>query len=106
MLRIIIHYGLHFAMPVLFARLYDKEKWMRIYAIFLASMLVDLDHLFATPIFDPNRLSVGYHFLHSYYAMGVYALGLFFRPTRILAFALIFHLFTDIIDYMMKLIFS
>ena len=37
-----------------------------------AVMLIDLDHLLATPIFDPARCSIGFHPLHSYYAIGVY----------------------------------
>ncbi|MCR9205957.1 MAG: DUF6122 family protein, partial [Halobacteriovoraceae bacterium] len=78
-----------------------KEQWKRTYLIFFFSMLVDLDHLLSTPIFDPNRLSVGFHPLHSYYAIAIYVVGLFYKPTRILAFALIFHMLTDVIDYML-----
>lgn len=49
-------------------------------------MLVDLDHLFATPIFQANRCSINFHFLHTYYAMFVYAVLLFFRkPFNIIA---------------------
>jgi hypothetical protein len=102
MLRFIIHYGLHFIFPIFIARVFNKEKWKKIYLIFFASMLVDLDHLFSNPIFDPNRLSVGHHPLHSYYALAVYGAGLFYKPTRILSFALIFHMFTDVIDFMLS----
>ena len=31
----------------------------------LATWLVDLDHLLAEPVFDPERCSVGFHPLHS-----------------------------------------
>ena len=60
-------------------------------------MLVDLDHLLATPIFDPNRCSIGFHPLHSYYAIIIYLLGLFFLKGkyRIIAIGLLFHMFTD-----------
>lgn len=104
MLRFIIHYGLHFVAPILIAKLYDPRKWKDIYKIFLLSMLVDLDHLLSTPLFDPHRLSVGYHYFHSFAALGVYAFGLFFPRTRILSFALIFHMFTDVLDYGLFLI--
>ena len=37
-------------------------------------MLVDLDHLLADPIYDPERCSIGFHPLHSIPAIVVYAL--------------------------------
>ena len=30
----------------------------------IATMLVDIDHLLATPIYDPLRCSIGFHPLH------------------------------------------
>ncbi len=64
----------------------------------LATMLVDLDHLFATPIFEPGRCSINFHPLHTYWAMAVYVVLLFFKKTRIIAVGLLFHMFTDFID--------
>jgi hypothetical protein len=64
----------------------------------LATMLVDLDHLFATPIFDPGRCSINFHPLHTYWAMAGYVVLLFFKKTRIIAVGLLFHMFTDYID--------
>ncbi len=64
----------------------------------LATMLVDLDHLLATPIFDPGRCSINFHPLHTYWAMAGYVVLLFFRKTRIIAVGLLFHMFTDYID--------
>ena len=56
-----------------------------------STMLVDLDHVFARPIFDPHRCSIGFHPLHSYVAIGIYVLGLFHRKTRLLSLGLILH---------------
>ncbi len=64
----------------------------------LATMLVDVDHLFATPLFDPSRCSINFHPLHTYWAMGVYVLLLFLKKTRIIAVGLLFHMLTDYID--------
>lgn len=61
-------------------------------------MLVDLDHLLATPMFDPNRYSIGFHPLHSYSAIAVYFILLFFPKTRIIAVGLVFHMLTDFQD--------
>ncbi|EAQ42044.2 DUF6122 family protein [Polaribacter sp. MED152] len=98
MVKFIIHYSLHFLFPLAIAYIFFKEKWKTVYFIFLASMLVDLDHLLASPIFAENRCSINFHPLHTYYAMAIYFVGLFFKKTRILAIALLFHMLTDLID--------
>lgn len=64
----------------------------------LATMLVDVDHLFATPIFDSGRCSINFHPLHTCWAMSGYVVLLFFKKTRIIAVGLLFHMFTDYID--------
>lgn len=93
-----IHYGLHFVVPFFIAFFLFKKEWKTVYLIFLLSMLVDADHLLATPIFEKNRCSINFHPLHSYFAMGMYSIGLFFKKTRILCIALLFHMLTDFID--------
>ncbi len=64
------------------------------------TMLIDLDHLFATPIFDPNRCSISFHPLHTYWALAVYVLLLFFKKTRIIGIGLVLHIVADAIDCM------
>lgn len=67
----------------------------------LATMLVDLDHLLAYPnIFDPSRCSIGFHPLHSYYAIGLYFVLFLFPKWRIIAVGLLFHMLTDYVDCM------
>lgn len=100
-IREILHYFLHFVFPVFIAKVFFKNNWRRAYFIMLATMLVDLDHVFANPLFDPNRNSVGYHPLHSYWATGMYLLGAIFLKGnyRIIAVGLLFHMFTDLQDF-------
>lgn len=98
MIKFTIHYSLHFLIPLLIAYIFFKDKWKTVYLIFLLSMLVDLDHLLANPLFDKNRCSINFHPLHTYIAIGVYFLGFFLKKTRILCFALLFHMLTDFID--------
>lgn len=93
-----IHYGLHFIFPGCIAYWFFKENWKKVYLIFIATMLVDLDHLLATPIFDPDRCSIGFHPLHSYPAIIIYIIGSFFKPTRIIAIGLLLHMFADLVD--------
>lgn len=97
-LKFIIHYGLHFIAPFLIGYLFYKKQWIKVSLILTATMLVDLDHLLANPIFDPNRCSVGYHPLHSYWAIAVYFLGLIPSKTRIVAIGLLLHMFADYLD--------
>ena len=94
----LLHYSLHFLAPGLIAWVFYRDRWKQVWLILLATMLVDLDHLLATPIFDPNRCSIGFHPLHTYPAMAVYAVMLIFPKTRIVGIGLLFHMLTDGID--------
>ncbi|MDX1463597.1 MAG: DUF6122 family protein [Marinirhabdus sp.] len=98
MWQTVLHYGMHFIVPLGIALLFFRNSWQSAYLIFLSTMLVDLDHLFASPIFDPDRCSIGFHFLHHYWAIMVYVIFLFFRKTRLLGIGLLFHMFTDYVD--------
>lgn len=97
-LKFIIHYGFHFLFPALIAYLFFKKNWKKVYVIFIATMLVDLDHLLATPIFDPNRCSIGFHPLHSYLAIIIYFIGTLFSKTRVIAIGLLLHMLADFVD--------
>jgi hypothetical protein len=94
----LVHYGLHFVFPVVLALVFFPLMWQTAYLIMLATMTIDLDHLLAKPVFDPLRCSVGYHPLHSFYAVPVYVLLLLLPATQIVAVGLLFHLFTDTVD--------
>ncbi len=50
-----IHFGTHLAVPVLVAAAFYRPRWPQAAVILLATMLVDLDHLLADPIYDPER---------------------------------------------------
>lgn len=97
-----IHYFLHLGFPFVIAYGFFRKDWKKVYLILIATMLVDLDHLVANPIFQANRCSINFHPLHTYYAMIVYAILLFFRkPFNIIGIGLLFHMLTDFINCMM-----
>ena len=98
LLQPIVHYSLHLLFPGVIAWLLFRSNWKRSWLIMLATMLVDLDHLLANPVFDAGRCSIGFHPLHSYYAIGVYFLLLFPKNTRVVAIGLLLHMFTDYQD--------
>lgn len=97
-----IHYSLHFILPGIIAFGFFRIRWARVYLIFLATMAVDLDHLLATPLFDPCRCSIGFHPLHNYWACGLYVVALLSPRLRVVAIGLLMHMLTDGIDCMMS----
>lgn len=94
----ILHYSFHFIFPFLIAWIFYREKWLKVGVIMVSTMIVDLDHLLASPIFDPNRCSIDFHFFHTFWAIGFYTILLFFPKTRIVAIGLLFHMVTDFQD--------
>jgi hypothetical protein len=94
----LLHYSLHFLAPGLIAWVFFRDRWKHVWLTLLLTMLVDLDHLLSTPIFDPNRCSIGFHPLHTLPAMVMYAVMLAYPKTRIVGIGLLFHMLTDWID--------
>ncbi len=98
MIRFFLHYGIHFIVPILIAFILFKEKKFKVLLILLAGMLIDIDPLWADPIVDSNRCSIGFHPLHSQLAIIFYCILPFFKKTRLLGFGLIIHILADIVD--------
>lgn len=98
MLRLCLHYGIHFIVPIIIGYFFYKEQRTRAIIILLAAILIDVDHLLATPIFEANRCSINFHPLHTYWAMGIYISLLFFKKTRIFGIALLLHMLADFVD--------
>ncbi|QIJ88028.1 hypothetical protein C7H62_0218 [Mesoflavibacter sp. HG96] len=98
MYKPIIHYGIHFLLPLIVALFLFKNQWKKAYLIMISGMLIDLDHLLATPIFSPNRCSINFHPLHSYYAIVLYCLLLIPQKTRLIGLGLTIHILADSVD--------
>nr|WP_299383779.1 DUF6122 family protein [Allomuricauda sp.] len=103
MLRFVIHYGIHFLVPIAIGLYFFKEQRSKVILILLAGIAIDIDHLWANPIFDPNRCSINFHFLHSYWAIMVYCILPFFKPTRIIGLALVIHIIADVTDCLLMI---
>ena len=118
-----LHLALHFLIPALLVGLlarkqwlpkqsfggqWLREKWFRdkwfrkewqlAYFILVATMLVDIDHLLANPIYDPTRCSIGFHPLHQLWLIGLYTLLCFIPKTRLIGLGLTIHMALDSID--------
>lgn len=74
-----IHITLHFAVPLVVATIFYSQQWRSAALIMILTMIVDIDHLLADPIYDPNRCSIGFHPLHSAIPIVFYFL-MFFIP--------------------------
>tara|TARA_B100001778_G_C18346872_1_gene520143 strand:- start:166 stop:480 length:315 start_codon:yes stop_codon:yes gene_type:complete len=98
--KVLIHYSFHFLFPLFFAKIFFRKKWKEAFIIMLLTMLIDLDHLLSSPVFDAARCSIGYHPLHTIYAAFFYIL-LFFGPSwrfKAVSIGCLWHLSTDYVD--------
>lgn len=67
------HIFLHFLVPLVVALAFYRDRCQQAAILMLATMLVDIDHLLADPIYDPERCSIGFHPLHTTPAIAFYA---------------------------------
>jgi len=93
-----IHIFLHLAIPAAVSRLAYADRWMKAWIVMIAAMLIDLDHLLATPIYDPHRCSIGFHPLHTLPAILAYTLLVFVPRLRLIAIGLLIHIGVDASD--------
>jgi len=93
-----LHISLHLVVPLVVVGLFFKKDWKIAYFIMLSTMLVDLDHLLANPIYDPNRCSIGFHPLHQPWFIAFYFILSFYSKTRFIGVGLVIHMVLDAID--------
>ena len=74
-----VHIALHFLVPLWVALGFYRRHWGVAFVILAGTMIVDLDHLLADPIYDPQRCYIGFHPLHTTPAVVGYA-ALFLLP--------------------------
>ena len=98
MVQFIAHYGCHVFLPLVVALIWYRPNWIFAYFIMLAGFLIDIDHVLATPMFSPNRCSINFHPLHSYYAIALYIVLLFPKKTRLIGLGLVIHIIADLVD--------
>ena len=93
-----LHIALHLIIPILIAScFFPKNRW-KVLSILLLTMLIDLDHLLATPVYDPTRCSIGFHPLHGFIPIGIYGLLLLFKKTMLIGLGLMIHMLLDLSD--------
>ena len=96
-----LHLVLHALVPSPVAVLFFRDRWKTAWLVMLATMLVDLDHLLANPIYDPARCSIGFHPLHTAPAIALYAVLALPQKTRLIGLGLLIHMGLDGLDCVM-----
>ncbi|MEZ7831782.1 MAG: DUF6122 family protein [Gammaproteobacteria bacterium] len=86
---------LHFLVPLPFAAGLYKKAWLKNYALMLAGLLIDIDHLLADPIYYAARCSIGFHPLHTPLPIILYVMLLAHPKTRALGIGLCLHILLD-----------
>lgn len=97
-LSAILHLLLHIVVPGLLARIAFRHYWLRAWIVLLATMLVDIDHLLADPIYAPDRCSIGFHPLHTIGFILVYVAITAVPATRLIGTGLVLHMLLDFSD--------
>ena len=92
------HMLLHFIVPLTVALIFFRKNWKLSFLIMMLTMAVDIDHLLADPIYDPDRCSVGFHPLHQLIPIAGYLLLCFIPKTRLIGIGLVIHMALDSID--------
>lgn len=92
------HLALHFLVPAVVVGLFFRKNWKLAYLLMIATMLVDIDHLFANPLYDPNRCSIGFHPLHEIWFIVLYVMLCFVPKVRLIGIGLSIHMALDAID--------
>ncbi|MCH7880732.1 MAG: hypothetical protein IIB69_03975 [Proteobacteria bacterium] len=95
-----LHIALHLVILWLVAILFFPKTAWKTGLVLMSTMLVDLDHLLANPLYDPNRCSIGFHPLHQFIPIGIYGLMLLHHKTRIVGLGLVIHMLLDLSDCM------
>lgn len=93
-----IHILLHFIVPVIIAYVFYRNAIWKSWLVMIATMMVDLDHLLAVPMYDPERCSIGFHPLHSYPAIVIYLFMMVSPKTRLVGIGLVLHMALDYLD--------
>ncbi|MEM9624583.1 MAG: DUF6122 family protein [Pseudomonadota bacterium] len=93
-----LHMLFHVLVPLLAAQILRPDDRWRAFGLMMLAMLIDLDHLLATPIYDPQRCSIGFHPLHSLVPVLVYLALLGHPKTRLVGIGLCIHILLDSID--------
>ncbi len=94
----LVHFSGHLLLPAAIAYAGYGSSWKNVALLMTGANLVDVDHLLAKPIYDPDRCSIGTHPLHSIPAIGLYSAMALHQSTQDLGVGLLTHMAVDYVD--------
>ena len=98
-LRPKLHLFSHVVIPTSIAWIMNSgNNWEGTALTYGLTNLVDLDHVLAKPVYDPDRCSINYHPLHSEYLIIGYSLLALNQQTKDIGTGLLIHMGLDYID--------
>lgn len=115
-IRPIFHLVLHVLVPFVVAKLIAKtpskstvpqvkytDSWQQAFIVMMLTMVVDIDHLLAEPIYQAGRCSINFHPLHTPIPIAFYLALCIPKKTRVIGLGLVIHMILDSLDcFMMK----
>ncbi len=90
-----MHILLHFLIPVIVVDLFFRQDWKFGYVVMVSTMLIDVDHFLANPVYDPGRCSIGFHPLHGLLPIAFYVFLCFIPKLRYIGIGLVIHMVLD-----------
>ena len=93
-----MHIALHFIVPGIVAGWFFRRNWKLVYLILVSTMLVDMDHFLANPVYDMARCSIGFHPLHGFLPILLYVSFCFISKLRYIGIGLVLHMVLDSFD--------
>jgi hypothetical protein len=92
---LILHISLHFLIPAIAVGVLFRRKWKTAYLVMISTMMVDIDHLLANPVYDPGRCSIGLRPLHGFLPIIIYTFLCFIPKARYVGIGLVIHMILD-----------
>lgn len=93
-----LHLLLHALVPLAVAAAVFRTRLWTAFALMMLGMVIDIDHLLATPIYDAGRCSIGFHPLHTVVPVAIYIALLVPPKTRLVGLGLCIHIALDALD--------
>ena len=115
-IRPTFHLILHVLVPFITAKLLTKtttentrsevkytDSWQQAFIVMMLTMVVDIDHLLAEPIYQAGRCSINFHPLHTPIPIAIYVALCIPKKTRVIGLGLVIHMILDSLDcFMMR----
>lgn len=74
------------------------NSWQQAFLVMMLTMVIDIDHLLAEPIYQAGRCSINFHPLHTPIPIFIYFILCWPKKTRVIGIGLMIHMVLDSLD--------